>query len=372
MAASFLINNQKMKLYSCAKCQNLLYFENTVCLQCNSVVGFDAAALSMKTLVPSDQNAFTDIKDKNSAWHFCANAEHQACNWLIPVNSPEQFCLACNLNRTIPYLGKPENLGEWRRIEVAKHRLVYSLSRLHLPVEKKQGNEEAGLIFEFLEDNDPAHKVITQHDNGRIELNINEADEAQRVKNKLDLGERYRTLLGHFRHEIGHYYWDVFYRHNESEADEYRKVFGDERADYDTALKQYYANGVPADWNTNFISQYATSHPWEDWAETWAHYLHLMDTLETAYNFGIAVDPVKASDEQEMQAKINRDPYTIEDFDKIIAMWIPLTFAVNSLNRSMGHQDFYPFVIAAPVIAKLKFIHDQIRAHNKTKNASSK
>ena len=318
----------------------------------------------MITLLPGANHDYADFGNKKNHWKFCANSEHKACNWLIPLNSDEQFCLACSLNKTIPFLGNPENLAEWQRIEVAKHRLIYSLLRLHLPIEKKEDNAEKGLIFEFLEDNDPNRKVITQHDDGRIELNINEADEAKRVKNKLDLGERYRTLLGHFRHEIGHYYWDVFYRHNEAAADQFRQSFADERMDYDKALKQYYATAAPADWNNHFISQYASSHPWEDWAETWAHYLHLMDTLETAWSFGIAIDPRKAADGQEMKAKINKDPYTIDDFEEIASLWIPLTFAVNSLNRSMGHPDFYPFVVAPEVMSKLGFIHNQIRSYH--------
>ena len=359
-----------MKLYSCGNCQNLLYFENSICLNCNTAVGFDAASLTMITLLPGNTGEYSDIKNKDNAWRLCANAEHKACNWLVPANTPESFCLACSLNRTIPFLGKQENLSEWQRIEVAKHRLVYSLLRLGLPVVKKQGDEEAGLIFEFLEDNDPTRKVITQHDNGRIELNINEADEAQRVRNKLDLGERYRTLLGHFRHEIGHYYWDGMYRHDEEAAATFRDLFGDERLDYNEALKKYYASGVPADWNNHAISQYATSHPWEDWAETWAHYLHLMDTLETAYSFGIAVDPLKAADDQNMDARINRDPYTMKNFSDIIKLWIPLTFAVNSLNRSMGHPDFYPFMIAGPVIEKLGFIHQQVKEYAQKNQAA--
>src|ERR1700712_2687589 len=147
-----------MKLYSCAKCDNLLYFENSVCLRCNSVVGFDAASLSMLTLINNDNAEFTDIKNEDSHWRFCANAEYKACNWVIPADSTEQFCLACSLNKTIPFLGKPENLAEWQRIEIAKHRLIYSLLRLHLPIEKKQVDGGKGLIFEFLEDNDPSRK----------------------------------------------------------------------------------------------------------------------------------------------------------------------------------------------------------------------
>lgn len=352
-----------MKLYTCSKCQNLLYFENSVCLNCESAVGFDADSLSMKTLVPAAGKDFTDIKDVKHSWRFCENARYAACNWIVPAAQDSEFCIACDLNRVIPDLGNDENLRRWRLIEVAKHRLLYSLLRLRLPVESKQGEEPAGIAFDFLADTDPAKKVMTGHDSGTITLNIEEADEARRVKHKLDLGEKYRTLLGHFRHEIGHYYWEVFYKNDQGAAENFRRFFGDERVDYSNALEKYYEAGAPADWNNQFISPYATSHPWEDWAESWSHYLHLMDTLETAYSFGIAVNPRKANDDLEMQAKISRDPYTINSFDDIVKLWLPLTFAVNSLNRSMGHQDFYPFIISATVIEKLNFIHEQVRKH---------
>ncbi|MEO6316357.1 MAG: putative zinc-binding peptidase [Chitinophagaceae bacterium] len=355
-----------MKLYSCAKCQNLLYFENTVCLNCNSAVGFDASKLSMVTLLPAGGKQFTDINQKNNAWRYCDNSVYAACNWLIPVSQDSGFCLACDLNRTIPALDKPENVDRWRRIEIAKHRLVYSLLRLHLPVVSKDGEQETGIAFDFMADTDPKQKVMTGHDSGTITLNIEEADEKLRVKHKLDLGERYRTLLGHFRHEVGHYYWDVFFKNDPNAAADFRKLFGDETLDYSQALETYYENGAPADWNNRYISPYSTSHAWEDWAETWAHFLHMMDTLETAYSFGIAIDPRKAIEQQQMQANIGRDPYSISNFDEIVKMWLPLTFAVNSLNRSMGHQDFYPFIISAPVIEKLRFIHGAVKRYVST------
>ncbi len=349
-----------MKLYTCAKCQNLLYFENTVCLNCGSTVGFDAAKLQMVTLSPPVGNTLAALTDPAQTWRFCENAAQAVCNWLIPASQPATFCIACDLNRIIPSLDKADNLSNWRRIEVAKHRLVYSLLRLQLPVDSKQGEEEAGIAFDFMADTGAAQHVLTGHEHGTITLNIEEADEAKRVKHKLDLGERYRTLLGHFRHEIGHYYWEVFFNNNNQQVEKYRKIFGDERADYSKSLERYYENGAPADWNNNFISPYAAAHPWEDWAESWSHYLHLMDTLETAYYFGIAISPRKASDELEMHSRISRNPYTITQFDEIIKMWLPLTFAVNSLNRSMGHQDFYPFIISSVVTEKLKFIHEQV------------
>jgi hypothetical protein len=203
----------------------------------------------------------------------------------------------------------------------------------------------------------PEQRILTGHSNGTITLNIEEADEAERVRHKLDLGERYRTLLGHFRHEIGHYYWDLLIRDTPA-LTKYRALFGNEQKDYGEALKAYYENGAPADWAEHFISPYASAHPWEDWAETWAHYFHLMDTVETAYAFGINIKPSEVRNLPGIRAKINRDPYMVIDFQVVLAMWIPLTFAINSLNRSMGYEDFYPFVLSPQVMKKLSFIHD--------------
>jgi hypothetical protein len=190
-----------------------------------------------------------------------------------------------------------------------------------------------------------------------ITINAVEADEVERVSNKVYLGEQYRTLLGHFRHEIGHYYWDVLIQTSPL-LDNFHQLFGDETIDYGDALQRHYQNGAPGNWRDNFISPYAASHPWEDWAESWSHYLHMMDTLETAHAFGIAIRPDHNSQTEILTADIKKDPYHCENFEDIIKMWLPLTFAVNSLNRSMGHSDFYPFVISPAVVNKLKFIHE--------------
>ena len=352
----------QMKVYSCSNCESPLYFENNICLSCKHPTGFDASVLSMITLTGDEKNGYTDIAHNKQAHRYCLNATYGTCNWLIPLQQTSPYCQACELNRIIPELSLPENLRRWKNIEIAKHRLVYSLLLLQLPVVVKKDNEEEGIAFDFMADTSPVQKVMTGHDNGTITLNIDEADEAERVRHKMDLGEKYRTLLGHFRHEIGHYYWDVLIK-NTSSLKRFRELFGDDQKDYQTSLETYYNNEVPPDWGDHFISPYATAHPWEDWAETWAHYLHLMDTLETAFSFGIAIRPQKISGEQDMGTNISQDPYNIANFDRIIRMWIPLTFAVNSLNRSMGHADFYPFVISPDVIEKLKFIHEVCAAN---------
>lgn len=287
---------------------------------------------------------------------YCQNAEYGVCNWLVPAGGEPTFCVACAMNRVIPSLDSEQNKLRWKNMEVAKHRLIYSLLRLRLPFHVMREGKEESILFDFMEDT-PGDKVMTGHDNGIITINIAEADEAERVRNKQDFGERYRTLLGHFRHEIGHYYWDVLIKDGMA-LKKYRDLFGDERKDYATALEAYYANGAPADWNQRFISQYATAHPWEDWAETWAHYLHMMDTLETAWSFGIRIDPVELEDDAGIKISNLREPYDQTDFSRLIKRWLPLCFAVNSLNRSMGHADFYPFILSTLVIEKLRFIHE--------------
>ncbi len=343
-----------MKVYTCSTCNNLVYFENNICLSCGHTLGFDADQLELVALtVESEQSVYLAVSS-GARYRLCENASYGTCNWLIPIQYSNTLCLACLLNRTIPSL-RDKNLERWKRIETAKHRLVYSLLRLNLPLTGKDGHN-TGLAFDFLADVSPDKRVMTGHDNGVITLNIEEADEAERVRNKLDLGEKYRTLLGHFRHEIGHYYWDVIVK-NQPARNGFQQLFGNDTLDYTDAIQRYYVNGAPPDWANHFISPYASSHPWEDWAESWSHYMHMMDTLETAYYFGLHVNPEKQTGVKNLQMESNRDPYTIQNFNAIVQRWLPLTFAVNSLNRSMGHTDFYPFVIAPDVVQKLAFIH---------------
>jgi len=343
-----------MKIFTCNNCNQLLYFENSNCLNCNHAVGFDPVQFDLLAL-DKFANGFSPVHNNNTFVRFCANAVYGTCNWLIPIDQASPFCAACALNRTIPDLSNIDNQQKWKRIEIAKHRLVYSLLRFGLPINAKRNpNDIEGIAFDFMADVSANEKVMTGHDNGVITLNIEEADEGKRTRNKLDLGERYRTLLGHFRHEIGHYYWEVLIKET-SHLEKFRQLFGDDQKDYGAALKTYYKTETPANRNDHFISPYATSHAWEDWAETWAHYMHMMDTLETAWSFGVGIE------RPGIEAPVAADPYSIPDFTGIVKRWFPLTVAVNSLNRSMGHADFYPFIIAPPVVEKLQFIHDVCR-----------
>lgn len=297
-------------------------------------------------------------------YHYCTNYIHGTCNWLVPEGSGSGFCKACELNRTIPDLNNSDYNLRWKKLEVAKHRLVYSVLRLKLPLSSKVNDDENGLAFDFVADQSfkPEEKIFTGYSKGIITINIAEADDIEREMVRRAMQEVYRTLLGHFRHEIGHYYWSRLINGTERITG-FRELFGDERTDYQEALKQNYRSGAPADWNERYISAYASSHPWEDWAESWAHYMHIIDTLETAYSFGLSVDPLISGSHEDLKADIKIDPYHITDFETIIGYWLPLTFAMNSLNRSMGLNDIYPFVISNPVKEKMKFIHEVIQGH---------
>jgi hypothetical protein len=348
-----------MKIFNCTHCDQLLYFENDRCERCGYPLGFNDEQLRLFPLVDQGDPWFSIYKRDSSLYRYCANHSYGLCNWLVPQDGGQEYCKACSLNRTIPNLNKPEYFNRWKVLENAKHRLVYSLLRMRLPVASKAIQPDSGLVFDFKADEHPDsdEKVLTGHDDGVITINIAEADDIEREMTRKAMDEVYRTVLGHFRHEVGHYYWDRLID-GTPYLDKCRELFGDERQDYAEALKIHYEKGPPAGWNLEYISAYATTHPWEDWAETWAHYLHIIDTLETAYAFGMSVHPGVLKQPEALEVEITDDPYKIKDFNRIINLWLPLTFALNSLNRSMGLKDLYPFVIRPGIMEKLSFIHD--------------
>jgi hypothetical protein len=347
-----------MKLFECQNCGQPLYFENTRCVSCGFALGYLPACETVTALKPRNEE-WEALAAPRGRFRYCANATHHVCNWLISADQQERFCAACRHNRTIPDLSRANNLSNWRVVEIAKHRLFYTLLSFRLPLATK-AEDPNGLAFDFLADGaiaGPSAPVLTGHANGLITINLAEADDAERERRRHQMGEPYRTLLGHFRHEIAHYYWDRVVASAPSLA-KFRELFGDERRHYDQALQEFYSHGAPTDWPEHFISAYASAHPWEDFAETWAHLFHMVDTLETAGAFGLVVQPNLS---QSRSAKIDFDPHEA-GLDRLIDAWLPLTFAVNSINRSMGLHDLYPFVLSPPSIAKLAFVHEQIHA----------
>jgi len=356
-----------LKTFHCTHCRNQVFFENISCLHC----GHPLAYLPDRDLIAAldqgrDGTWRIDGRERaRQAYRLCANYSGQnVCNWAIPVHDPNPLCRSCRLTRVIPDL-TPSGKAAWVRLESAKRRLVQSLLSLQLPID--------GVFFEFLKDstqpNGDAQRVLTGHDNGLITINIAEADDVQREIQRQRQDEPYRTLLGHFRHEIGHYYWDLLLRGSDR-LKAFRALFGDERANYTKALQRHYQNGPPADWAENYISSYATSHPWEDWAESWAHFLHMIDALETAAATGLSLKPQR-SGEPLLQALPAARSIMELHFDRMIERWLPLTYVMNNLSRGLGLPDNYPFVLTLPVIEKLRFIYYTIQDARQTSRESS-
>lgn len=335
-----------MKLFVCPVCGQRIYFENSICLACGNGV---LHAPLLQTFVPA-QGRFA-----------CGNATENGCNW--ETEEGVLFCAACRLNKTIPDLSIAGNRERWVNVEEAKRRVVYSLIRYGLDISPKQNpGNGTGIAFDFLSDDIGAgpggERILTGHDNGVITLNVAEADSPEREKMRLEMGEAYRTLIGHFRHEIGHYYWDRLIRDNPDRLAAFRALFGDDTLDYATALANHYANGAPPDWQDRFISSYASCHAWEDWAETWAHFLHVDDTLEMADAYRVPLE--------RLDGAVDHGPRSgSQSFDDLLSRWLTLSQATNSLNRCMGLPDLYPFVINDAVAEKLRFVSEILNEERK-------
>lgn len=344
-----------MKNFACTACGNKVYFENARCLRCTSELGFSSAAMAIVALQPSDVPGSYRVygADGTQQVRFCANAIHGACNWVTPTDSGSALCIACALNRTIPNLSETGGLTAWQALERAKKRLVYDLLRLGLPLDASQTGHGT-LAFDFM------RHARTGHLDGVITIDILEADDVERARQRQLFAEPYRSLLGHLRHESGHFYWRLLVEAG-GRIDAFRALFGDERSDYAAALQNHHAGGLRGDWPDMFVSSYASAHPWEDWAETWAHYLHIVSVLDTAEAEGM--EP-RASGLLFGSAWPFRrsDVYQAVDFQSLMERWTPLSIALNSLSRCMGHDDFYPFVIPAQAFAKLNFVHDAVRS----------
>ncbi len=308
-----------------------------------------------------------------SAFSLCQNGmQHKVCNWVVPANGSSSLCVSCQLNHMIPDLSIAGNIVSWGKMEAAKRRVLYTLSELGLRPQSKQVSAH-GLTFDFLNPT-PDKPVLTGHEHGVITLNLQEADDAHREKMRTGLGEPYRTLVGHFRHEIGHYYWDQLLgarAPNDPLYLEWRELFGDENLSYEEALKRHYEQGPPRDWAMTYISSYATMHPWEDWAETWAQYLHIVDGMETARDFGwdsqvvpIPFTPFNASDIG--LSRWDADP----QFLKLVNGWAKLAPALNEIALSLGQGNLFPFVFTSAAVRKIHFVHNVVGAGVPSQNAA--
>ena len=317
-----------MRQLTCPKCRTATFFEIGQCPTCETPLTFNLTLFSFEALesvVP------------------CANRTLIGCNWSVDNGHP--FCHSCRLTRTIPNLGSDRNVVLWKRVETAKRRLVYDLGRLDLPLAIPSGPQ---ISFDILSDETAGFPILTGHLAGLITLNLAEADDAERELRRVAFREPYRTLLGHFRHEVGHFYWEVLVGQTSLKG-AFQLIFGYESRSYEAALNAYHQRTERSFDRQAFISEYATSHPWEDWAETFAHFLHIVATLDSAAGLPLSLG--------ERSRQTIENPYREADFEALLTSWSPVAYSINELNRSMGLNDAYPFQLTPAVRGKLHFVH---------------
>jgi hypothetical protein len=318
------------------RCGSPLQFSDRHCGACGDEVGFDPRLFSVVSLA-----AFAATVEK---LHFCDNARWGVCNWVIGDSESDPLCLGCRLNNVVPNMGWRENQQAWIALEQAKKHLIYQILRLRLPIDRTE--QVPPLRFDFVDN------ALTGHLDGLITVNLNEANPIERERQRQLFGEPHRTLVGHMRHESGHYFWMRLIEHSDRLVS-FRKLFGDERQDYAADLSRHHTQGPPANWRERHVSAYASSHPWEDWAETWAHYLHMVEALDTAHAMGVRVGNIGGGP---------FDAYAKASFPELIDRWRPLTVVMNGMNRALGLDDFYPFTLSPTTREKMAFVHDAIRA----------
>ncbi|OBK15950.1 putative zinc-binding metallopeptidase [Mycobacterium asiaticum] len=347
-----------MRDFHCPNCGQRLAFENSECLSCGSALGFSLDQISLLVIAKRDQDSDHAGAVPANEYQLCANLYLAECNWIVPVDHPGGLCESCALTIERPNDQDTVGLAEFARAEAAKRRLIAELKELKLPIVGRDEDPDYGLAFRLLSS---AHeKVFTGHENGVITLDLAEGDDVHREQLRVEMEEPYRTLLGHFRHEVGHYYFYRLISPSQQHLARFNELFGDPDADYQAALDRHYSEGAPDGWQETFVSSYATMHAAEDWAETFAHYLHIRDTLDTSASCGLA--PAAAT--------FDRPPVGPSAFATIIEMWLPLSWSLNMVNRSMGHDDLYPFVLPPAVLDKMQFVHAVIEETTAAANAA--
>lgn len=360
--------------WSTCRCGAALFFPNTQCLGCGAAVGFDPEAGRVVPVEPVESagpGAAGELVrlaggDVPACFRLCRHrTDGLACNWLIPAEDPADtaFCEACRLTRTSPEPNQPGAEEKWSNAELAKRRVLAGLWRLGLRIPPLTATP-GGLAFDLLLPTPDGPPVMTGHANGVITLNLDEADPATREHVRQQMAERYRTLEGHFRHEIAHYLWQRLVDTDPEWRGQFDSVFGDSSADYAAALAHYHAEGPPLDWQARYISAYASSHPWEDWAETTAHYLHASEGLQTARSLGLNPASVRLDVESfppEVLGAEAAGHREVRTFLRTIDDWVRLGLMVNELNRALGQQDAYPFVFSGEVVRKLWCVHRSLK-----------
>lgn len=334
-----------MQRFACERCGNQLPFDASTCPVCGALIGYVPEQRDLRVLEPADDPATYAVGGSADVLWRCLNAAW-GCNWTLAADAGGEWCRSCSLTRGRPDLADPAAVERWAAAEAAKRRLVHQLDSLALPIEPRSRSAPHGLAFDLVDL--PGVPGITGHLDGIVTLDLAEADDQHRDQQRRQLGEPFRTLIGHLRHEVGHYYWDRLVGQSDHLA-AFRRLFGDERADYRRALSEHHTTTTTWD-RSRYVSAYATAHPLEDWAETFAHYLHVVDALDTAIAYGL-VDPV----DEEVAAT--------QGFAAILERWAPVAAALDAIADSLGTPRPFPFEPTGVALDKLAFVHARVVAH---------
>ena len=351
-----------MRTFSCI-CGQTLFFENTRCVHCNRLVGWSEVDRAVVGVDGDPEDLAGDFIDpQGRPLRCCANrVNFSVCNRLLDAETTRSgdLCLACGMNRTVPDQSIEGNRERWAKLEAAKRRMLYDLSLIGWPMDTLNPDQgsAAPLRFEFKADAipddgrwvpmDDGQPVYTGHADGVITINLKEADDLERERMRLNLGEPQRSLVGHFRHEVGHYYWDLLFRSDPGAKQRFIDTFGDpDHPSYSEAMDRHYQQGPPRDWRNRFVSAYATMHPWEDWAETWSLFLDIFGTMDTLSAHGLERWPAAAAD---------------AGFDRLVEAYTTVAVALNELSRNRGMTALHPESVAAPVLEKLALVRREVR-----------
>ncbi|TNU74701.1 hypothetical protein FH969_07670 [Miniimonas arenae] len=336
-----------MHHYRCPQCSGLLYSDSLACRSCGTEIGVHPPSQRFLSVQPDG------VERDGTRWFACGNRD-QRCNWLVDVASGDERCTACRMTRRIPEPDDTLAIAKLAKVAKDKRRLLLHLASLGLPITPWY-EQPGGLGFDLLSSRSGNGPVRIGHAGGIITIDLAESLDDHRERLRVSLGEPYRTMLGHFRHESGHYYQRVLVETTDW-IGECRELFGDERASYADAISRHYSEGAPQGWIQGYISEYATMHPWEDFAETWAHYLHITDTLGVLAEAGVELLADRHPDLLPRDIT-PRTSYHGRETREMLQDWYWCSKLLNRANQAMGKGDLYPFGIVAAVARKLDFVH---------------
>lgn len=338
------MNRARQRVERCPQCDHRVFLDDLHCLNCGAELVYEPMVGGFALAVCP-----------------CLHRDERQCNWAAAADdAPAADTVTAPVGSTGPADDAPaaacrQPCAACRRITVSVQAaetpelvaafcaaIRRTLRRLHDGFGIDERRIDPPLRF-ALERSVSDWAVTIGHTDGLITLDVAEADPLHRESQRTALGEPYRTPLGHVRHEVGHWVWAAAVAPCPGALDEFRSRFGDEQVDYQAALSEHYQQDDDGSWRQDWISRYAAAHPWEDFAESTAHVLHLDDVLHTA-----AVGRLAPAAEGSFTAR-----YTA---------WTELVVELNEVTRAMGEDDLYPFAPPPAAVDKMHLAERLLRS----------